>query len=500
MRGHCVTGVGILGLCASLAHAGGGEIAHRVLVSRASLDQVLCDGSFINFNNFAPPSIDGDRVLFYNESNDLDCEGVYSLLFEGGQASALYTRASYASGTQVLPYPLFSNQRQTIASDANAWPVPLGDGRVLVNSGTSLSLGEADGSIRRVASGLDVLPGMFENSAPYGVPVFWNNGLVAVTHFTTDIFGGNQGYRTLLHVDPTTVPSSLSLIAETGTTIEGVVYNDFASNFGLENNLFGITSASASAAAGGDLLYFRARNTGSGGQDAVFSLHTDGTFTRLFDLTTTLPSTELPIESFSAVMDADEEVLAFVAFRDFDAHLLMYRNGVLTTIADRASVSAALDFPLGRLEIRHVSVSEGRVAFHVTQPSGGGPPFIHAIMLYEDGELRTVLRTQDAIVAENGDTDGMVQSLRIGGQALDGERLVSRAQYTSGAHAIIASGIPFLDICEGDCDKNGVIDFSDLVCALFNFGTDDRRSDCDGNGEVDFNDLVCSLFVFGACE
>ncbi|MEQ9617283.1 MAG: hypothetical protein RLN60_04535 [Phycisphaerales bacterium] len=54
-------------------------------------------------------------------------------------------------------------------------------------------------------------------------------------------------------------------------------------------------------------------------------------------------------------------------------------------------------------------------------------------------------------------------------------------------------------LCAGDCDENGTVDFNDLVCTLFEFGTDNPVSDCDQSGLVDFNDLICALFAFGPC-
>jgi len=56
-----------------------------------------------------------------------------------------------------------------------------------------------------------------------------------------------------------------------------------------------------------------------------------------------------------------------------------------------------------------------------------------------------------------------------------------------------------VDLCTGDCDFSGTVDFADLVCALFEFGTADLGADCDASGTVDFADLVCMLFVFGSC-
>lgn len=55
-------------------------------------------------------------------------------------------------------------------------------------------------------------------------------------------------------------------------------------------------------------------------------------------------------------------------------------------------------------------------------------------------------------------------------------------------------------VCVGDCDNNGVVDFNDLVAALFRFGQSEEACDADGNGTVEFNDLTATLFRFGPCE
>lgn len=51
--------------------------------------------------------------------------------------------------------------------------------------------------------------------------------------------------------------------------------------------------------------------------------------------------------------------------------------------------------------------------------------------------------------------------------------------------------------CSGDCDLSNSVDFRDLVCQLFLFGSSDCNSDCDRSGIVDFSDLVCTLFNYG---
>ena len=48
----------------------------------------------------------------------------------------------------------------------------------------------------------------------------------------------------------------------------------------------------------------------------------------------------------------------------------------------------------------------------------------------------------------------------------------------------------------GDANGSGTVDFSDLISALFMFGTPDPMGDCDQTGTVDFSDLICILFNF----
>ncbi|CAE7257292.1 unnamed protein product [Symbiodinium necroappetens] len=55
------------------------------------------------------------------------------------------------------------------------------------------------------------------------------------------------------------------------------------------------------------------------------------------------------------------------------------------------------------------------------------------------------------------------------------------------------------EVCAGDCDLNGTVDFNDLVSMLFEFGSESIFCDADGNEAVDFNDLVAALFLFGPC-
>ncbi len=56
------------------------------------------------------------------------------------------------------------------------------------------------------------------------------------------------------------------------------------------------------------------------------------------------------------------------------------------------------------------------------------------------------------------------------------------------------------NVCLGDCDGSGTVDFNDLVSMLFQFGnSDDGACNADQTGRVDFNDLVTALFLFGPC-
>lgn len=65
-----------------------------------------------------------------------------------------------------------------------------------------------------------------------------------------------------------------------------------------------------------------------------------------------------------------------------------------------------------------------------------------------------------------------------------------------------AAGVGTLppQVCFGDCDGSGTVDFNDLVTMLFEFGNSDYGAcDADLSGTVDFNDLVSALFLFGPC-
>lgn len=57
------------------------------------------------------------------------------------------------------------------------------------------------------------------------------------------------------------------------------------------------------------------------------------------------------------------------------------------------------------------------------------------------------------------------------------------------------------DPCPGDCNNDGVVNFSDLNSILGQFGTtgDGPGCDADESGTVNFSDLVTTLALFGAC-
>jgi len=55
--------------------------------------------------------------------------------------------------------------------------------------------------------------------------------------------------------------------------------------------------------------------------------------------------------------------------------------------------------------------------------------------------------------------------------------------------------------CPGDCNSDAAVAFSDLITMLARFGTPATQGcDTDGNELIDFNDLVLALFRFGDCE
>lgn len=69
------------------------------------------------------------------------------------------------------------------------------------------------------------------------------------------------------------------------------------------------------------------------------------------------------------------------------------------------------------------------------------------------------------------------------------------------AEAYVVSIVNGPELCAGDCDGSGTVDFNDLVSTLFEFGAGaDEACDSDGSGTIDFNDLVATLFLFGPCE
>jgi len=70
-----------------------------------------------------------------------------------------------------------------------------------------------------------------------------------------------------------------------------------------------------------------------------------------------------------------------------------------------------------------------------------------------------------------------------------------------GEYSIVLQGVSFAQSpCPGDCDNNFEVDFNDLVCMLFEFGSPSVEADCNVDGTVDFNDLVCAVFLFGPCD
>jgi len=59
---------------------------------------------------------------------------------------------------------------------------------------------------------------------------------------------------------------------------------------------------------------------------------------------------------------------------------------------------------------------------------------------------------------------------------------------------------PSVDVCLGDCNGDGFVNFNDLVAMLFQFGgPGTAECDADSNGVVNFGDLVSTLFLFGPC-
>ena len=57
-------------------------------------------------------------------------------------------------------------------------------------------------------------------------------------------------------------------------------------------------------------------------------------------------------------------------------------------------------------------------------------------------------------------------------------------------------------LCLGDCNGDGVVNFSDLTAMFFAFGNPvNARVECDANqdGVINFNDLTTTLFLFGPC-
>jgi len=56
-------------------------------------------------------------------------------------------------------------------------------------------------------------------------------------------------------------------------------------------------------------------------------------------------------------------------------------------------------------------------------------------------------------------------------------------------------------VCPGDCNNDGMVNFSDLVDMLGEFGTAGSEAGCDANddGTVNFSDVVDTLGLFGPC-
>ena len=58
------------------------------------------------------------------------------------------------------------------------------------------------------------------------------------------------------------------------------------------------------------------------------------------------------------------------------------------------------------------------------------------------------------------------------------------------------------DACPGDCNSDGVVDASDFLALLANFGPSGGFgcSDFDQNGVVDASDFLAFLAAFGTCQ
>jgi hypothetical protein len=56
------------------------------------------------------------------------------------------------------------------------------------------------------------------------------------------------------------------------------------------------------------------------------------------------------------------------------------------------------------------------------------------------------------------------------------------------------------EVCTGDCNGSGSVDFDDLISMLFDFGNTPLRCDLDMSGNVSFDDAVAALMRFGPCD
>ena len=81
--------------------------------------------------------------------------------------------------------------------------------------------------------------------------------------------------------------------------------------------------------------------------------------------------------------------------------------------------------------------------------------------------------------------------------------------WTDGTFAYVAdrlAGLQVIDVssCDASCpdtDGNSLVDLTDLLAVLADWGTDGsgHGGDVDGNGEVGFTDLLAVLVSWGAC-
>ena len=71
-----------------------------------------------------------------------------------------------------------------------------------------------------------------------------------------------------------------------------------------------------------------------------------------------------------------------------------------------------------------------------------------------------------------------------------------------GVHSMVDIGAPEFSGCGADTNGDGVVDVTDLVNVLLDWGTDgsEHGGDFDGNGVVDEVDLVSVIVDWGACQ